>query len=153
MAIRFYRKGDSADLAQQVIAILQSPELQHEMAEHNFAAGVKMTMTSVVKNYLRWFSLHRYRREIYDAAVLGWPRRLWLRLLQGKGSSPTWSGKTIQHSGLRNGLDAHNALPSAQDRDHAADAAVAFGWSLSKATMDIPNDDGASPAHVPDTSA
>ena len=59
MAIRFYEKGDAADLAEQFIVILQSPELQRQMAEHNFAAGVEMTMTSVVRNYLRWFELQQ----------------------------------------------------------------------------------------------
>src|SRR6202521_5915338 len=55
MSVRFHKKGDADDLAEQLITILQSPELQRQMAEHNFTAGVEMTMTSVVNNYLRWF--------------------------------------------------------------------------------------------------
>ena len=34
------------------------------MAEHNFAAGIEMTMTSVVNNYLRWFRVNRSMRSI-----------------------------------------------------------------------------------------
>jgi hypothetical protein len=64
MAIRFYEKGNSDDLAEQFIVILKSPELQRKMAEHNFAAGVEMTITTVVKNYLRWFELHKCKREM-----------------------------------------------------------------------------------------
>jgi glycosyltransferase involved in cell wall biosynthesis/Tfp pilus assembly protein PilF len=66
MAIRFFKKGDPAELAEQLIEILESPELQHQMAEHNYQAGVEMTITSVVKNYLRWFELKKYKQAIGD---------------------------------------------------------------------------------------
>jgi glycosyltransferase involved in cell wall biosynthesis len=64
MDIRFYKKGDAVELADQLVTILQSPELQRTMAEHNFTAGVEMTMTSVIKNYLRWFELQRCKKAI-----------------------------------------------------------------------------------------
>jgi glycosyltransferase involved in cell wall biosynthesis len=64
MAIRFYQRGNARDLADQFIAILESPELERQMAEHNFAAGVEMTMSNVVNNYLRWFHLHNAKRTI-----------------------------------------------------------------------------------------
>jgi glycosyltransferase involved in cell wall biosynthesis len=79
MAIRFYEKGDAADLAKQFIALLQSPGLQSQMAEHNFAAGVEMTMTSVVKNYLRWFELQLCKRAMRNAGALSRPLRFWRR--------------------------------------------------------------------------
>jgi glycosyltransferase involved in cell wall biosynthesis len=74
MSVRFYKKGDSDDLAEQFITILRSPELQRQMAEHNFATGVKMTMTSVVKNYLRWFELHKCKKAMYSGVIV--PERL-----------------------------------------------------------------------------
>jgi hypothetical protein len=37
------------------------------MAEHNYQAGVEMTITSVVKNYLRWFELHKCKKAMRDA--------------------------------------------------------------------------------------
>jgi glycosyltransferase involved in cell wall biosynthesis len=64
MAIRFYRRGDPDDLADQLITILESPMLERQMAEHNFAAGFEMTMISIVNNYLRWFRVNRSSRAI-----------------------------------------------------------------------------------------
>ena len=88
MAVRFYETGDPADLASQLIAILQSPGLQRQMAQHNFAAGVEMTMTSVVRNYLRWFELNRRKKEIGDAGILRDRRRRWLRSLGNRDGVP-----------------------------------------------------------------
>jgi glycosyltransferase involved in cell wall biosynthesis len=68
MAIRFYQPGNAGDLADQITAILLSPELEREMAEHNFAAGVDMTITNVVNNYLRWFRLHKAKRDLRGSA-------------------------------------------------------------------------------------
>ena len=70
MAIRFYERGDADDLADQISAILLSPKLELEMAQHNFAAGVEMTITNVVNNYLRWFRLNKAKRDIRCAAAL-----------------------------------------------------------------------------------
>ena len=77
MAIRFYKVGDSADLANQLLAILQSPQLEHEMAEQNFAAGLEMTMTSIIQNYLRWFELKQLKRDIAseEGSLVRWRRR------------------------------------------------------------------------------
>ncbi len=96
MAVRFYKIGDSGDLADQLTAILESPALQRQMAQHNFAAGVEMTMTNVVNNYLRWFEINRCKREIRDAGLVREGRRLWLRRLPIRRASPRWS----LHSGL-----------------------------------------------------
>ena len=96
MAVRFYKIGDAEDLADQLSAILQAPGLQRQMAHHNYAAGVEMTMTSVVNNYLRWFELNRRKREIRDAGILREGRRMWLRTLPARHASPQWS----LHSGL-----------------------------------------------------
>ncbi len=96
MAVRFYQRGNARDLADQLVAILQSPALQRQMAHHNFAAGVEMTMTNVVNNYLRWFELNRCKRQIRDAGMLRERRRTWLRTLGKRGASPQWS----LHSGL-----------------------------------------------------
>ena len=64
MAVSFYEIGNAADLAAQLITILQSSELQRRMAEHNYTAGVRMTMSCVVRNYLRWFELQRCKKAI-----------------------------------------------------------------------------------------
>jgi len=75
MAIRFYEAGNAADLAEQLIGILQSPTLEREMAEHNFATGLEMTMSSVVANYLRWFELSRLQRSFASHDIASSRRR------------------------------------------------------------------------------
>lgn len=64
MAIRFYQGGDAAGLADQLVTILESSRLEREMAEQNYAAGLEMTMSNVVANYLRWFELNRLRESL-----------------------------------------------------------------------------------------
>lgn len=87
MAILFYKLGDAAHLAEQLTRILDSPELERNMAHHNFAAGVEMTMSNVVRNYLRWFELNRYKKLIRQKGLT--PRRLpWLKALPSRHVSP-----------------------------------------------------------------
>lgn len=77
MAVSFYRTGDASDLAEQLTTILSSSELQRRMAEHNYTAGVRMTMSCVIRNYLRWFELQRCKKamhhpetvRVHDAAL------------------------------------------------------------------------------------
>ena len=97
MAVRFYKRGDPDDLAEQFITILKSPELQRQMSEHNYAAGAEMTMTSVVKNYLRWFELLKCKRAMRHAAVPSGRLRLWVRNL---GTKKRPSGGSLQTSPL-----------------------------------------------------
>ena len=70
MAIRFHKVGDAADLAGQLSAILCDSALEQEMAVHNFAAGVEMTLSNVVAKYLRWFELQRSKKAIAAAPSL-----------------------------------------------------------------------------------
>ncbi len=90
MAIRFYQIGNARDLANQIIAILESPELELQMAEHNFAAGVEMTMTNVVNNYLRWFRLNNAKRTLRRAGVNTGRTRFSLRNFRGRHAGPDW---------------------------------------------------------------
>jgi len=71
MAAAFYKTGDANDLAEQLLTILNSPELQRRMAEHNYRAGVRMTMSSVIRNYLRWFELQRCKKVLLNGASSG----------------------------------------------------------------------------------
>lgn len=75
MAIRFYEVGNAAHLAEQLLAILQSPTVEREMAEQNFEAGLEMTMTSVVGNYLRWFELSKAKGELANGGGMFGRRR------------------------------------------------------------------------------
>jgi glycosyltransferase involved in cell wall biosynthesis len=71
MAAAFYKTGDADDLAEQLITILNSSELQRRMAEHNYRAGVRMTMSSVIRNYVRWFELQRRKKALLNGASHG----------------------------------------------------------------------------------
>ena len=92
MAIRFYKIGDAEDLAEHLIAILNSPELEHQMALHNFEAGVEMTMATVVTNYLRWFKLNSCKKVICESVRLAERRRgSWLAGLRPREPQPAMS--------------------------------------------------------------
>ncbi len=143
MAVRFYETGNADQLAEQLITILQSQELQHQMSEHNFAAGVEMTMSSVVRNYLRWFELNKCKREIRDAGVLRQRRRLWLRTLRSKEASPGG----MLHAGPApisrgDGVDSVANLEPARNRAQVDAFVDPFTWLQSKAPKDRLRSDG-----------
>ena len=82
MAIAFYRTGDPVDLADKLVTVLRSPDLQRQMAEQNFLAGVRMTMPAVVRNYLRWFELAQRKKALEPMISPHIPlsrRTAWLR--------------------------------------------------------------------------
>ena len=79
MAVSFYRIGDAKDLAEQLVSILQSPEKQRQMAEHNFSAAMRMTMSNVVGSYLRWFELKRAKKAIGAAPLFATGPSSWRR--------------------------------------------------------------------------
>jgi len=76
MAIRFYRPRDARDLAEHVGAILQSNDLERQMAEHNYAAAMQMNITGVVNEYLRWFELQRCKSLLREMPPGGMSRHL-----------------------------------------------------------------------------
>jgi glycosyltransferase involved in cell wall biosynthesis len=79
MAINFYKVGDAVDLADKLVQILQSPEQQQQMAERNFSAAMQMTMSSVVRNYLRWFELQRSKKATDPVPLFARLRSFWRR--------------------------------------------------------------------------
>ncbi|TCK72732.1 glycosyltransferase [Acidipila rosea] len=70
MAINFYKVGDAKELAEKLTDLLRSPDLQREMSEHNYEAGVQMMMATVARNYLRWFELHKFKRTMAEGEAL-----------------------------------------------------------------------------------
>ncbi|MDX6461342.1 MAG: hypothetical protein QOE55_5039 [Acidobacteriaceae bacterium] len=89
MSVRFYKVGDAADLASQLITVLRSPELQRSMGRQNFAAGLEMTIGSVVRNYLRWFELNKYKKALVSAPA---NKSNWLRSLFSSGNEIARAG-------------------------------------------------------------
>lgn len=140
MAVRFYRKGDAGDLAEQLITILQSPRLQRSMADRNYAAGVQMTMASVVRNYLRWFELHRCKKAMRSAGMLAGRRRARLRSLftRLRDEQPEWmphsdSGiPVLEEESIENG-DGSNSAGHDGSLIHRADA---LAWRGSRVVND-----------------
>jgi glycosyltransferase involved in cell wall biosynthesis len=77
MAMEFYEVGNSLDLAERLIALLNSPQRQQEMAEQNFSAALRMTLPQIVFRYLKHFDLDQRTRALKSVARLRkWPR--WL---------------------------------------------------------------------------
>jgi glycosyltransferase involved in cell wall biosynthesis len=149
MAIRFYEKGNSDDLAEQFIVILKSPELQRKMAEHNFAAGVEMTITTVVKNYLRWFELHKCKREMRNAGAVPGFRRIWLRVQHAIEAAPEWSLQTALPAQQREVMDDQLGIAPAGNYAHADNTADPFAWSQCEAPKDYSNGDRISANQCP----
>lgn len=111
MAIRFYQIGNAQDLANQMTAILASPELEYEMAEQNFAAGVEMTMTNVVNNYLRWFRLNNIKRALRRGGVLSGSAHA----PSGRNAQPDWRLQPALIHQPSEGMDAiDSSRPSAE---------------------------------------
>jgi glycosyltransferase involved in cell wall biosynthesis len=110
MAISFYRKGDAVDLADKLVALLQNQELQRHMSEHNYDAGIQMSMASVVRNYLRWFELHKCKRALVGSGLLA-RRRNWLR---------AWSARLARQSGIWE--TASNEEPGLAENDGAEES-------------------------------
>ena len=134
MAISFYKIGDADNLAEQLITVLQSPELQRRMAERNFAAGLEMTIGSVVRNYLRWFELKQCKRAIRNASVFSRRRTVWLRSLFPPFSEvpPDWtfySGLLAQGGNGRN--NDHGSEPAGNNA-HSLDFADPLAWRKSE---------------------
>lgn len=59
LAILFFETGNTRDLADRMIYLLQNPQLQRDMAEMNFSAALRMTMPQIIRQYLRSFDLHQ----------------------------------------------------------------------------------------------
>jgi glycosyltransferase involved in cell wall biosynthesis len=142
MAIRFYKKGDADELAKQFIVMLQSPELQRAMAEQNFAAGVEMTMTTVVRGYLRWFELQRLKKAMRIPVPIPGVPSLWPGPRRSNGSSPDWSLPWAFLAKRQNDIEEQKVAISAGNQLQVEDAGDGFAWSNSNALEDLSNREG-----------
>jgi len=122
MAVAFYKTGNASDLADQLITILQSSELQRRMAEHNYAAGVRMTMGSVVRSYLRWFELQRCKKHMRNGSGQLRPE-LASTASEAEGSSHNWPQPPGYRESDRNRCEDLVLRPD-PDRDGAVDSAA-----------------------------
>ena len=130
MAISFYEPGNATDLAERIVGVLASPEIQRQMSEHNYHAGVQMTMGTVVRNYLRWFQLHQFKRQMGNGPGPGHRRRLrsWASRLGGSPGGLTLDAdllpgpgdedfESAERSGLESGLTAVRSVHGSATED------------------------------------
>ena len=138
MAINFYKVGDAADLANKLVAILQSPEQQRSMAEHNFSAAMQMTMSTVVRNYLRWFELKKCKKAIGHAPLFPDSRASWRRFafprLGASSAGQPWSSELLAEGGAikNSGEELDSAGKRAQDSWQRSDAKIGPDRSQSR---------------------
>jgi glycosyltransferase involved in cell wall biosynthesis len=64
LAIKFYPVGNKAALASNMIELLKNEQEQHEMAEQNFSAALRMTMPQIIRQYVRAFDRHQRARTL-----------------------------------------------------------------------------------------
>jgi glycosyltransferase involved in cell wall biosynthesis len=137
MAVKFYKVGDAADLAGQLVTILQSGELQRQMSEHNYAAGIQMTMASVVRNYLRWFELNRFKRR--NASVI--PSWFSFRV-HSRFSRRSRTLDVGFRNKDRNGIDEDYSLEPPRDYAGAIDSADVQVWHEKETLTEHSRGDG-----------
>lgn len=114
MAIRFYKVGDAQGLAQQLITILRSPELQRSMGRQNFAAGLEMTIGNVVRNYLRWFELNKHKKELANFPE---ERDAWLRSDLSRRNDALNGAASISREEKADGRNRESAAGNARPID------------------------------------
>jgi len=68
LAIKFYPVGNKAALAKNMLELLQNEQEQHEMAEQNFSAALRMTMPQIIRQYVRAFDRHQRARALEAAS-------------------------------------------------------------------------------------
>lgn len=129
MAILFYKAGDASDFAEKIVNVLGSPQLQLEMSEHNYQAGVQMAMANVARTYLRWFELHKLKK-IVDARGLARRFRPWSVWTRHVGGMP------VQH--IFSGGYAAREEPAAPRRDVPEQSAVPLEAAPSTAMNGYP---------------
>jgi glycosyltransferase involved in cell wall biosynthesis len=143
MAVSFFTKGDAGHLAKELTTILQSQELQRSMAEHNFAAGVQMTMGSVVQSYLRWFELKKYQKDI--AYQESFP---WSDLIRALFSKSGKRSSSESFAGTGDGMDYRHRTEPKGNRALSAEFANPLTWRKSETLGDSPDTDRYSASHT-----
>ena len=81
------------------------------MGRQNFAAGLEMTIGSVVRNYLRWFELNKYKKALRASEGKGtWLHSLFSRRVGSDASATLAKGAESIETHGREGAGG-NAQP------------------------------------------
>ena len=99
MAIKFYQANDVGDLAEKLGELLESRQQQRTMAIQNFSAAIRMTMPSIIHEYVRHFVRIRQARALR-------PIRWWRKL-------PPWVSRSyVGRTALQALMTGSNRLRS-----------------------------------------
>ena len=143
MAIEFYKTGDSHALAEKLADLLGSPERQREMAIHNFSAALRMTMPSVISEYVRHFDVAHQTRALRPVR---WFRKLplWMSrsflgnaLLRGLMRSNYRLRSSQARPGSLNGARLFNANGHGGSRDRSASSGPLNGDGVVRTSLDL----------------
>jgi hypothetical protein len=92
-----------------------------------------MTMTSVVKGYLRWFELHKCKRAMRDEALIPGLQRPRPNGLRARERSGDWSLPWALRAQRRNEMDGRQRSDPTGNYAQADDAGDAFALSSPEA--------------------
>jgi glycosyltransferase involved in cell wall biosynthesis len=101
IAIRYFRLGSTDSLVEQLLLALNSPTELQEMAWQNYAAGVAMSMPTVVREYIQSFRQRERITALQLAARLrrnGQPTRSDNRALQLAEQMQRWQDEDQEAS-------------------------------------------------------
>ncbi|HSY64002.1 MAG TPA: glycosyltransferase [Terriglobales bacterium] len=131
MAVRFFKRGNAADLAYQLTSILQSEEQQRQMSEQNFSAAIQMTLPSVVRTYLRWFELNRAKKTVGSSPLFRSERSFWQRCVFPRLGAflPSWS---FRPDLVADGEANSHALHQAERVSPSIELTNTGGWQRSE---------------------
>jgi glycosyltransferase involved in cell wall biosynthesis len=92
LAIEFFDTGDSHSMAECILGVLRSPEVQREMGEANFSAALRQTMPIIIRQYLRSFRVQQGHNALLPFSrfrrVPGWVP---MRSAIFRAAAPRWS--------------------------------------------------------------
>jgi glycosyltransferase involved in cell wall biosynthesis len=129
MAVRFYKKGHASELAAQLIAILEDPDLQRQMATQNYAAGIDMTISSVVRSYLRWFELQACKRRMRRVGVLSSFVRILRRAVHAGATPKAWRRQGFTSGQKQKDIDGQISAVSTGNHSRTDIAKDMLAWT------------------------
>ena len=112
LAIDFFSAGQTGELAQHLIDLLQNRERQIEMAMQNVSAALRMSMPEIIRQYLRTFELRQELEQMRSISSLRKiPRWMPMRDILVRRNAR----KTLLRSESRNASAAAAAAGSGSD--------------------------------------
>jgi glycosyltransferase involved in cell wall biosynthesis len=131
LAIDFYEPGNLQSLADTLVALLQDPERQREMALQNASAALRMSMPEILRQYVRSFDLqHQVGQLKRFSTVRKLPRWFPMRSWLVRKSTRNVVQPLFSHNEPSNGQQTRNTSSgSKEQRETGIISEVATGFS------------------------